>query len=110
MSLDTALYAVKQAILPSTKFFDFVSLQPPTSIDELFQRGNQYVMLKDDVKIATKRTVASTFDTRAIVGAKERAREADGIKTPSRNRAMVSWLTLQVTRGQTAQATGPQTL
>ena len=44
--------------------FDSLSLQPPTSIDELFHRGNQYVMLEDDIVVATKRAVASTSDSR----------------------------------------------
>ena len=37
---------VLQAICPNTQFFDSLSLHPPTSIDELFQRGNQYAMLE----------------------------------------------------------------
>ena len=38
---DTILQAVKQAIRPNTQFFDSLSLHPPTTIDELFQMGNQ---------------------------------------------------------------------
>ena len=33
------LQAVKQAIRPNTHFFDLLSLHPPTTIEELFQRG-----------------------------------------------------------------------
>ena len=40
VSSDTTLQAVKKAICPNTQFFDSFSLQPPTLIDELFQRGN----------------------------------------------------------------------
>ena len=54
ISSDTALQAVKKAIRPNTRFFDSLSLQPPTSIDELFQRGNQYSMLEDDVIAGTR--------------------------------------------------------
>ena len=54
MSSDTTLQAVKQVIRPNTQFFDSLSLHPPSSIDELFQRGNQYAMLKDNVIVATK--------------------------------------------------------
>ena len=61
VSSDTALQAVKQAIHPNMQFFDSFSLQPPASIDELFQRGNQYAMLGDDVSAATKRTIANTY-------------------------------------------------
>ena len=54
VSTDTALQAVKQVNRPNTQFFDSLSLQPLTSIDELFQRGNQYAMLEDDIVVATK--------------------------------------------------------
>ena len=60
MNPDTALQAVKQASRPNTQLFDSLSLQPINSIDELFQRGNQYAMLKDNVVAATKKMVAST--------------------------------------------------
>ena len=54
VSTDTALQAVKQVNRPNTQFFDSLSLQPLTSINELFQRGNQYAMLEDDIVVATK--------------------------------------------------------
>ena len=54
--------AVKKDIHPNTQFFDSLSFQPLTLIDELIQRGNQYAFLEDDLVVAaTKRTVASTF-------------------------------------------------
>ena len=59
---------VKQVIHPNTQFFDSLSLQPPTSIDELFERGNQYTMLEEDVMAATKRMVTSTSDSRGGSG------------------------------------------
>ena len=64
VSSDTALQAVKQVIRPNTQFFDSLSLQPLTSIDELFHRGNQYSMLEDDVIVATRRKVASGSKSR----------------------------------------------
>ena len=65
VSSDTTLQAVKQAIRLNTQFFDSLSLQPSASIDELFQRGNQYAMLKDDVMAATKRMAASASSGRS---------------------------------------------
>ena len=65
MSPNTALQAVKQDILPRSQFFDSLSLQPLASIDELFQRGNQYDFLKDDVIATTKRMVASASESRS---------------------------------------------
>ena len=56
--------AVKQVIHLNTQFFYSLSLQPPTSIDELFKRGKQYTMLEEDVVATTKKMVASTFDSR----------------------------------------------
>ena len=61
----TALHAVKQNIRSNTQFFDSFSLQPPTSIDELFQRGNQYAMFKDDVIAETRRAVAKYSESRS---------------------------------------------
>ena len=63
VSLDMILQAVKQVIRLNTQFFDSLSLHPPTTVDELFQRGNQYTMLEDDVAIVTKQTVASTLNS-----------------------------------------------
>ena len=59
VSPDTFLQVVKQAIRPNTQFFDLLSLHAPTTIDELFQRGNQYAMLEEDIVTVTKRTVAT---------------------------------------------------
>ena len=67
---DTTLQVIKQAIRSNTQFFDSLSLQPLTSIDELFQRGNQYTILKDDVVAATKRMVTSTSCGRINGGGK----------------------------------------
>ena len=71
VSPDTTPQAVKQAIRLKTHIFDSLSLQPLTSIDELFQRGNQYAMLEDDVVPAMNRTMASmSFDSRGGNGGK----------------------------------------
>ena len=64
VSLNTVLQAVKQAIRPYTQFFGSLLLNPSTTIDKLFQRVNQYTMLEDDIVTATKRTVATTSDSR----------------------------------------------
>ena len=65
VSSNTALQAIKQAIRPNTQFFNSLSFQPPTSIDELFKRGNQYAMLEDDVIAETKQTVTSSSESRS---------------------------------------------
>ena len=39
MSPDTVLKVVMQAIFPNSQFFDSLLLHPPTTVDELFQRG-----------------------------------------------------------------------
>ena len=70
VSPDTTLQAIKQAIHPSIQFYGSLSIQPPTSIDELFQLGNQYAMLEDDVVAVTKRTVTSTSNGRGGSGGK----------------------------------------
>ena len=58
------------------QFFDSLSLLAPTSIDELFQRGNQYAMLEDDVMATMKRTVASTSDCKGDSGCKEKGKRS----------------------------------
>ena len=45
-------------------------MYPPTTIDELFQRGNQYSMLEDDIVVATKLTVVATLDSWHYGGSK----------------------------------------
>ena len=64
VSFNIVLQAVKQAIRPNTQFFGLLLLHSSTTIDKLFQRGNQYTMLEDDIVTATKRTVATTSDSR----------------------------------------------
>ena len=92
VSTDTMLQVVKQAIGPNTQFFDSLSLQPLSSIDELFQRGNKYTMLEDDILATT-------------VGAKER--EADAIETTTTNVTAVPQYALQGTKGLLAWRTDP---
>ena len=85
MSLDTVLQAVKQAIFLNTQFFDSLSLHPPTMIDELFQRGNQYAMLEDDVVATTKQTVADTSDVGRDNGSKGNRNQDDQDRKGKRN-------------------------
>ena len=68
ISRDIVLQVVKQVICPNTQFFDSLSLHPPTTIHELFQRGNQYAMVEDDTVPATKRTVVATSEARHYDG------------------------------------------
>ena len=77
VSPDMILQVVKQAIHSNTQFFYSLSLHPPSTIDELFQMGNQYEMLDDDVVAATKRTVASTSDVGRYSGNKGKISQDD---------------------------------
>ena len=70
ISPDTVLHVVKQAIRHNTQFFYSLSLHPPTTIDDLFQRGNQHAMIKDDIVAATKRTVVAASDSKHYGGVK----------------------------------------
>ena len=54
ISPNTGLQVVKQAIRPKTQLLDSLSLYPPTTVDELFQKESQYAMLEDDTIVATK--------------------------------------------------------
>ena len=62
VSTNTVMQAVKQAIHPNTKFFDSLSLHPSTTVNELFQRVNQFALLEEDTLATTKRTVAFMSD------------------------------------------------
>ena len=46
-------------------------------IDELFQRGNQYAMLEDDILATTKRMVANAFDGQGRSGGKRKRTRRD---------------------------------
>ena len=63
VSLDTVLQVVKQTIHPNTQIFNLLSLHPPITIDEPFQKGNQYAMLEDGIVSSTIRTVVATSDS-----------------------------------------------
>ena len=63
VSPNKVLQEVKQDILPNTKFFDSLSLHSPSTIDEMFQRRNQYAMLEDDIVTTTKGMVSVTSDS-----------------------------------------------
>ena len=70
VSPDTVLQVVKEAINPNTQFFNSLLLFPPTTIDKLFQRGNQYSMFEDDTDAVTKRIVATKPESRHYDGSK----------------------------------------
>lgn len=55
VNMDTFMQAINEAIHPNTLFFNSISLEPPHSIDELFQCANRYAMLEDDIKVPSQR-------------------------------------------------------
>lgn len=47
--MDTMMQAIKEAFFSNTLIFNSISLDPPMTIDELFQQANKYSMLDDDL-------------------------------------------------------------
>ena len=69
VTIELIMQAVKETIQPNTPFFASLSLDPPGSVDELLQHANQYVMLEDEVAVASKQslTVPRT-DNPSLIG------------------------------------------
>ena len=72
VSMDFVMQAVKQAVRPGSQFFSSISLKPPASIDELFQRANKYFAYEDDLVATSK--LAMTI-----------GKESGGLTTPTLN-------------------------
>ena len=52
-SMDAILQIFKRSICLDTSFFESFAKKPPTTMDDLFWRANEYSMLEDDVQAAT---------------------------------------------------------
>ena len=52
-SMDAILQIFKRSICPDMPFFESLAKKPPTTMDDLFWRANEYSMLEDDVRAAT---------------------------------------------------------
>ena len=52
-SMDAVLQIFKQSICLGTPFFESLAKKLPTIMDDLFRRASKYLMLEDDVCVAT---------------------------------------------------------
>ena len=62
--MDVVLQIFKQSICPGTPFFESLAKKPPTTMDDLFQCVNKYLMLEDDVRAATQQILVTGQPTR----------------------------------------------
>ena len=53
-SLDAVLQNFRRSFEPSTPFFHSLSLEPPTTMEELYRRADRYSTLEDNFYIATQ--------------------------------------------------------
>ena len=58
-SMDAILKNFRRSFGPSTPFFRSLSLDPPTTMEELYRRANKYSMLEDNIR-AVAHTVMIT--------------------------------------------------
>ena len=57
--MDAVLQNFRISFRPSTPFFQSLSLDPPTTMEELYRRADKYLMLEDNIS-ATTQTVMIT--------------------------------------------------
>ena len=52
--MDAVLQNFKISFRPSTPFFHSLSLDPLTTMEELYRRADKYSMLEDNIRVATQ--------------------------------------------------------
>ena len=52
--MDAVLQNFRKSFTPSTMFFHSLSLDPPTTMEELYRRANRYSALEDNICAATQ--------------------------------------------------------
>ena len=52
--MDAVLQNIKRSFMPSTPFFHSLSLDPPTTMKELYRQADRYSTLEDNIRVATQ--------------------------------------------------------
>ena len=52
--MDTILQNSRKSFAPFTPFFHSLSLDPPTTMEELYKRADRYSTLEDNIRAATE--------------------------------------------------------
>ena len=52
--MDVVLQNFRRSFRPSTPFFHSLSLDPPTTMEELYRRADRYSTLEDNIRTATQ--------------------------------------------------------
>ena len=52
--MDAVLHNFRRSFGPSTPFFHSLSLDSPTTMEELYRRADRYSMLEDNISVTTQ--------------------------------------------------------
>ena len=61
--MDTTLQNFRRSFGPSTHFFKSLSLDPPTTMEELYRQANWYSMLEDNIRAVTQTIMITIHST-----------------------------------------------
>ena len=53
-NMDAVLQNFRRSFRPTTPFFQFLSLDPPVTMEELYRRANKFSTLEDNIRAASK--------------------------------------------------------
>ena len=56
-SMDVVLQNNRRSFRPYTPFFQSLSLDPSTTMEELYRRADWYSMLEDNIRVATQTVI-----------------------------------------------------
>ena len=76
-NMDAVLHNIKRIFGPSTSFFQSLSLDLPTTMEELYKQADSYSMLEDNIRAATQ-TVMIT--SQLVEGNKPLGKKSSGSK------------------------------
>ena len=61
--MDVVFQNFRISFVPSTPFFQSLSLDPPATMEELYRRADRYSMLKDNIRAATQTVMITNQPT-----------------------------------------------
>ena len=61
--MDVVLQNFRKSFAPSTPFFHSFSLDPPTTMEELYRRADRYSTLEDNIRAVTQTVMITSKPT-----------------------------------------------
>ena len=78
-SMDVVLQNFRRSFGPSTPFFQSLSLDPLATMEELYRRADQYLMLEDNIRATTQTVMIMNQPTeRNKLSGKKSSESKDG--------------------------------